>query len=38
MRQTEKQLTMHLGHCAVTVVTQGDLGEVMKRDQRATGA
>jgi hypothetical protein len=36
-RQTEKHLTMHLGDCAVTVFTQGNLGEVMKRDQRATG-
>ena len=36
-RQTEKHLTMHLGHCAVTVFTQGDLGEVMRRDRRATG-
>jgi len=32
-RQTEKQLTLHLGHSAVTVVTQGELGEAMRRDR-----
>jgi len=26
------QLTMHLGACAVTILTRGDLGDAMKRD------
>jgi hypothetical protein len=37
-KQTAKHLTMHLGNCAVTVFTQGDLDEVMKREPRTAGA
>jgi hypothetical protein len=29
--QTEQQLTLHLGECAVTVVVQGELGEALHR-------
>jgi hypothetical protein len=31
--RTEDQLTIHLGRCAVTVLTQGELGEAMRRGQ-----
>ena len=29
--QTERQLTIHLGECAVTVLIQGELGEALQR-------
>ena len=29
--QTERQLTIHLGACAVTVLIQGELGEALQR-------
>jgi hypothetical protein len=32
---TDKQLTIHLGHCAVTVIIQGELGEALRREQSA---
>ena len=31
--QSDKQLTIHLGQCAVTVMIQGELGEAFRRDQ-----
>ena len=31
--QTDKQLTIHLGECAVTVMIQGELGEALQREQ-----
>ena len=31
--QTDRQLTMHLGRCAVTVILQGELGEALRREQ-----
>jgi hypothetical protein len=31
--QTDKQLTIHLGECAVTVMIQGELGEALRREQ-----
>jgi hypothetical protein len=37
-RQGSEQLTLHLGQCAVTVLTQGELGEAMRREQPAEGA
>lgn len=33
--QTDKQLTIHLGHCAVTVIIQGELGEALRRELSA---
>ena len=29
--QTDEQLTIHLGECAVTVLVQGELGEALQR-------
>ena len=37
-RQGDGQLTIHLGRCAVTIVTHGELGEVMKRDDAVVDA
>jgi hypothetical protein len=34
-RQSPEQLTIHLGECAVTVMTHGELGEAMSREQPA---
>jgi hypothetical protein len=31
--QSEGQLTIHLGACAVTVIVDGELGEAMRREQ-----
>jgi hypothetical protein len=31
-RQGSDQLTIHLGSCAVTIMTRGELGEAMRRD------
>jgi hypothetical protein len=31
--QTDEQLTIHLGECAVTVLIQGELGEALRRDR-----
>ena len=31
--QTDRQLTIHLGGCAVTVMMQGELGEALRREQ-----
>lgn len=31
--QTEEQLTLHLGECAVTILIQGELGEALEREQ-----
>ena len=31
--QTDRQLTIHLGECAVTVMIQGELGEALRREQ-----
>jgi hypothetical protein len=31
--QTDEQLTIHLGECAVTVLIQGELGEALQREQ-----
>jgi hypothetical protein len=33
--QTERQLTIHLGECAVTVLIEGELGEALRRAQPA---
>jgi hypothetical protein len=30
--QDDRQLTLHLGRCAVTVILQGELGEALRRD------
>jgi hypothetical protein len=30
--QSDRQLTLHLGRCAVTVILQGELGEALRRD------
>jgi hypothetical protein len=30
--QTDGQLTIHLGDCAVTILTQGELGEALHRE------
>ncbi|HXR12445.1 MAG TPA: hypothetical protein VN770_09130 [Gaiellaceae bacterium] len=30
--QTDEQLTMHLGHCAVTILIEGDLGDALDRE------
>lgn len=35
--QTDRQLTVHVGHCAVTVMLEGELGEAMDREERADG-
>jgi hypothetical protein len=34
--QTDQQLTIHLGQCAVTVLIQGELGEALRREQPPT--
>jgi hypothetical protein len=34
--QTDEQLTIHLGACAVTILTQGELGEALRRDRADT--
>lgn len=31
-RRNPEQLTIHLGQCAVTILTQGELGEALRRD------
>jgi hypothetical protein len=31
--QSDKQLTIHLGECAVTVIVEGELGEALRREQ-----
>jgi hypothetical protein len=31
--QTGEQLTVHLGECAITILIQGQLGEVLQREQ-----
>jgi hypothetical protein len=31
--QTDEQLTIHLGECAVTILIQGELGEALQRGQ-----
>jgi hypothetical protein len=33
--QGNRQLTIHLGQCAVTVIIQGELGDALHRDQPA---
>ena len=33
--QGNRQLTIHLGQCAVTVIIQGELGDALQRDQPA---
>jgi hypothetical protein len=30
--QTDRQLTLHLGDCAVTILLSGELGEALQRD------
>lgn len=35
--QGHTQLTIHLGQCAVTLITQGELGEALRREQPPTG-
>lgn len=35
--QGQRQLTIHLGDCAVTVIVQGELGEALRREQPPTG-
>ena len=32
-RQSDEQLTIHLGECAVTVLIQGELGEALRRGE-----
>src|SRR5690242_15164384 len=32
--QSDQQLTIHLGQCAVTVIVQGELGEALRREQQ----
>jgi hypothetical protein len=32
--QSDRQLTLHLGRCAVTVILQGELGEALRRETR----
>ena len=34
--QNDQQLTVHLGHCAITVIVQGELGEALRREQPPT--
>jgi hypothetical protein len=36
--QSDEQLTVHLGECAVTVVIQGELGEALSRESLDTGS
>ena len=31
--QTDEQLTIHLGECAVTILIQGELGKALSRDR-----
>jgi len=31
--QTDEQLTIHLGECAVTILIQGELGEALRRER-----
>jgi hypothetical protein len=31
--QTDRQLTIHLGRCAITVLIQGELGNALRREQ-----
>lgn len=31
--QTDEQLTIHLGDCAVTILLQGELGEALEREE-----
>jgi hypothetical protein len=31
--QSDQQLTIHLGHCAITVIVQGELGEALRREE-----
>ena len=33
--QSDRQLTLHLGRCAVTVMLQGELGEALRRETAA---
>jgi hypothetical protein len=35
--QTDEQLTIHLGECAVTVLIQGELGEALQQDEHNDG-
>ena len=35
--QSDGQLTIHLGACAVTVLIQGELGEALRREQPGAG-
>lgn len=35
--QTDEQLTIHLGECAVTVLVQGELGDALQRGSPADG-
>jgi hypothetical protein len=35
--QTDEQLTIHLGECAVTVLLQGELGEALQRGLTSDG-
>jgi hypothetical protein len=32
--QNDRQLTLHLGSCAVTIIIQGELGEALRREPR----
>jgi hypothetical protein len=31
--QSDRQLTLHLGQCALTVIVQGELGQALRREQ-----
>jgi hypothetical protein len=33
--QSDRQITLHLGQCAVTIILQGELGDALQRDQPA---
>ena len=33
--QSDRQLTLHLGQCAVTIILQGELGDALHREQSA---
>jgi hypothetical protein len=35
--QTDEQLTLHLGDCAVTILIQGDLGQALRREHSGEG-
>jgi len=35
--QSDRQLSIHLGQCAVTVIVEGELGEALRREQPRTG-